>query len=407
MKALLRVGRCYKGVVEIPTMEIGQTEYEEKYPDEPITLKRIKTLDNGCEIVVPNYLSPTSIAKAYEDPEEFFNTYLSISPPDRFPQTFQMMFGSAFDGAVKNFLQTKLLGENNVPEEFQYERIIKDQCERHFWDKEHPMYLSEHDAFYWAEYLLNAYKTSGALQDLLIELKEASEAPRFEFTVTNEIKMKTDESGVVLLGKPDVYFKTKNGNQVIYDWKCNGIYSKSNTSPKPQFMRCRDGWLSVPKEGYTGPIASHSRSHMSRHKDAMPFKHKGMTINGASSFHLIDKTWSAQLCTYGWLMGEHIGSDFVLGIDQLCGAPGEYMKPKVRVASHRSIVKESWQIEFYNKAKELWTCLQNGHAFVGLSREESDDMVAEMYSIYGNHEKGSKEEWLANSMRAPKYGHNK
>jgi hypothetical protein len=405
MKALLRLGRKAQGVIDVPSLEIGQAMQESKHPDQKVDLKKVVELDNGHCVVVPNYLSPTSIAKFYKEPEEAFNTYSSVSPPDRFPQTFQMMFGSAFDGAVKNFLQTRLLGEGNVPAEFQYEQIIRDQCERQFWDKDHQYYNKEHDAFYWAEYLLEAYKQSGALQDLMIELLEASELPRFEFTVTSEIKKKGYDSGVVLLGKPDVYFKTKQGNQVIYDWKCNGIYSRSSTSPKKEFMRVRDGWLQQPKKGYKGIIAKNSRSHQTRHKEAFPEFHKGMMINGNSSFQEIDATWAAQLCTYGWLMGEDIGSDFVLGIDQLCGAPGEYMKPKVRVASHRSIVKSDWQHEFYNKAKALWDKLQVGHVFINLSKEESDQMVAEMYALYGNHERGSKEEWLANAMRVTKYGH--
>ncbi len=405
MKALLRVGRVAQGLVDVPNLEMGLVEYKEKYPDDSVDLKKVVQLDNGRHVVVPNYLSPTSIAKAYKEPDDFFNTYSSISPPDRFPQTFQMMFGSAFDGAVKNFLQTRLLGEANVPPEFQYEQIIKDQCEEHFWNKEHEDYKEEHDAFYWAEYLLKAYKTSGALQDLLIPLLEASEQPRFEFTVSSEIKRMEDDSGVVLLGKPDVYFRTKGGNQVIYDWKCNGIYSKSPTSPKKEYMKVRDGWLSVPKVGYDGIIANHTRSHMTQHKEAFPHFHHGMMINGNSSFESIDPTWAAQLCTYGWLMGEAIGSDFVLGIDQLCGAPGKYMEPKVRVASHRSIVKSQWQFEFYDKAKSLWDKLQVGHVFVNETREKSDEMVDEMYALYGNHSKGSKEEWLADSMRVSKYGH--
>jgi len=405
MKALLRVGRVAQGVVDVPSLEMGKIEYQHKNPKEAVDLKKVIQLDNGRYVVVPNYLSPTSISKAYSDPEDFFNTYSSVSPPDRFPQTFQMMFGSAFDGAVKNFLQTRLLGANNVPPEFKYQQIIEDQCDRQFWDKGHPMYVSEHDAFYWADYLLNAYKVSGALQDLLTPLLAASEQPRFEFTVSSEIKSKEHETGVVLLGKPDVYFKTKEGNQVIYDWKCNGIYSKSSTSPKKEHMKVRDGWHDVSKPNYFGPIAKHSRSHMTQHKEAFPFFHKGLMINGNSCFSTIDATWAAQLCTYGWLMGEEIGSDFVLGIDQLCGAPGEYMSPKVRVASHRAIVKPDWQREFFGRAKALWDKLQIGHVFINETKERSDELVDEMYALHGNHEKGSKEEWLANSMRVSKYGH--
>lgn len=405
MKALLRVGRVAQGVVDVPNLEMGLIEYAAKHPDDAVDLKKLVELDNGRYVVVPNYLSPTSISKAYTDPDDFFNTYSSIDPPERYPQSYQMMFGSAFDGAVKNFLQTRLLGENNVPPEFQYQQIIEDQCDEQFWNKEHEKYNPEHDAFYWAEYLLKAYKVSGALQDLLTPLLAASEQPRFEFTVSSEIKLKRDASGVVLLGKPDVYFKTKEGNQVIYDWKCNGIYSKSAMSPKKEHMMVRDGWHDTQRPNYDGIIYKHSRSHMTQHKQAFPFFHKGLKINGNSCFSTIDSTWAAQLCTYGWLMGEDIGSDFVLGIDQLCGAPGEYMKPKIRVASHRAIVYPKWQQEFYGRAKALWDKLQVGHVFINETKERSDEMVDEMYALFGNHEKGSKEEWLSNALRESKYGH--
>lgn len=393
MKFLVSINSKVSKLLEFPTKEVAEVTLGAQYPDSKINIKNVITLDNGCDVVVPNYLSPTSIDKAYNDHEEFFNNYVTTQQQPRLPQTYQMMFGSAFDAFAKSFLVEKVLGK--VPKEFQLDNIVKSQCEEQFWNKGTANYKEEHDAYYWGEYLFNAYKTSGALSDLLIELQEAASV-NFEFTVTNEVRVRQHESGVILLGKPDVYFKTKAGNQVIVDWKCNGIYSKNPTSPKPQYMRSRDGW-----------VGNQSRSHMTRHKDVLPLLHKGMTINGASSFETIDATWAAQLATYGWLMGEPVGSDFIVGIDQLTGAPNKPKEPLIRVSSHRAIISAKWQEEFFIKAKELWDKLQVGHVFVGMSKEESDNLVAEMYAVHGTYEPGSKEEWLAKSMRVSRYGHNK
>ena len=365
--------------------------YKAKHPDNYVTVHELMTLSNGLDIVKPNYLSNSSMQKFYKDPVEFALQYTLIDPPERFAQTYQMMFGSAFDGYVKNYMVSKLY--DDMPEEYALPRIIHDQCERQFWDKKHPHYKAEFDAFIWGAELLEQYKISGALGDLMAMLRNAAALPKFEFTVTDKIVHK-EFGECVILGKPDVYFETKEGAHIIFDFKCNSIMAKSNTSPKKAFAKCSDGWVG----------GKQSRDNGSQHRDAILMYEHGVLCNFAHKFQDIDATWCDQTTAYSWLMGSPVGGSIVVGIHQLVGQktePSELLK--IRVAQHYYPVDADYQFDLLKKYCVMWEAVQSGHIFMDMSREDSDLKLLELAAIHSGNKLGSKDAWLSETLREKKY----
>jgi len=273
---------------------------------------------------------------------EFYLKYLADNRPPKIPQTRPMSVGSAFDAYVKSYLVERLLGRGKLPE-FELDTIFKKQVEP--CNRDWALAAGKH-AF-------ECYKLSGALADLMIELEQADATPRFEFTVQRVI------DDIPLLGKPDVWFITKDGTHVLIDWKVNGYCSKRQVSPKKSYIWCADGW-----EG------AHSRSHRTAHKDAQVMMVGGIKVNLACHLEDVNLTWANQTCLYGWLMGEEIGSKFICGIDQLACGPG-IGAPRIRVARHRARISSSFQHMLWGKIVACWDTIQSGHIFNSLSREES------------------------------------
>lgn len=298
----------------------------------------------------PTYLSPSSISKFYEDRKEFYLKYLADIRPPRFPQTLPMSVGSAFDAYIKSHLVQRLRGE--VPAEFEFETIFESQVE-----------VQNRD---WAraagKFAFDAYVQSGACADLMIDLLSASSEPRFEFTVNENISMEMRVDAVPLLGKPDIYFISKNGVHMIFDWKVNGFCSKSGVSPKAGYIKIRDGWDHAVKKM--------SRNCNQAHKDANLIEVDGIITNMAP-FEETDITWADQLTIYGWLMGEAVGAEFVIGIEQLACRPGLPNQPSIRVASHRGTVSPEYQRGLFTRAADAWKIIQSGHIFDDMALEDS------------------------------------
>lgn len=290
----------------------------------------------------PKYLSPTSLGKWLNDPEEFYLQYLADNRPPRFPQTQPMSVGSAFDAYVKNYYHKCLFGV--VAPKFEIETILTEQVEPHNRDW----------AFDAGKYAFECYKKSGALADLLVELNNAQCAPRFEFT------LQADLFGVPLLGKPDLYYIHKSGTPVELDWKVNGFCSKFNKSPEKGYLKIRDGWVGTP-----------SRNAGGSHKDALPMRVNGIIINTAHYLEDVNDGWAKQLATYGWLCGAEIGSDFITALDQLCCKPDKPNRPKIRVAEHRTRISKAYQLSTVEQYKQLWEICTSDHIFRNKSKEES------------------------------------
>jgi len=308
------------------------------------------------------YLSPTSVKQFYSNRDEFYLQRLANNRPPRMPQTQPMSIGSAFDAYVKSYLHEKLFGRKDP--EFDLKNLLEQQV-----SEPHRVWATEH-----GQYVFNKYKECGALADLMIELELATHEPRFEFTVEDRVPHESVVGGIPLLGKPDIYMITKNGDHVIYDWKVNGYCGKRMTSPKKGYIKCRDTW---PADVY-----KNSRNNGDPHKDAQLLSIGGIMINAAMHFEHVDTDWANQLSTYAWVLGEEIGSPFIIGIEQLTARPIGTHYPLIRVATHRGRVSEEYQRVFIAQIAHVWNSVQSGHIFTDLSREESDDRCNKLDDVH-------------------------
>lgn len=246
-----------------------------------------------------------------------------------------MSVGSAFDGYVKSHLYYGIYGNYGPDDAYARDTIFENQVEPHVRDFARKA----------GQHCFDVYKSTGALQQLELELKTAIAPPRFEFDVKDEIE------GVPLLGKPDIFFINEEGARCVYDWKVNGYCSSRNTSPMKGYMLCRN-----------------QQGDLRTHTNCVAVKHNGVMIN--AFYHLEDcnKEWADQLAIYSWLLGESIGSEQVIfGIDQLTGPA-----TKLRVSTHRLRISPEWQYGLLERIQQVWSIIQSGHIFREMSREDSD-----------------------------------
>lgn len=294
----------------------------------------------------PEYLSPSNIRSYFEDPSEWYIRYLSEFKVPRWPQTQPMSIGSSFDAYAKSFLHETLFGKGADPR-FELQTLFEAQVEPHNRDW----------AIVHGKEAFRIYRELGALSDLLLELQTAVGDPRFEIEIRGRVKgIKGPVNGIIMLGKPDVYFMNKSGHSVILDWKVNGWCSIYNTSPAKGYLRLRGD---AKKSGH--------------HKDALPMMFQGMMINVNHPLDVVNTDWAAQLATYGWLCGEDVGAEFITAIDQFACSYSGGTYPKVRVAEHRTKVSTEFQWQTFEEYCTVQDVVDTGHVFREVSIEESND----------------------------------
>lgn len=299
---------------------------------------------------VPRYHSVSSINTFYSDREEYYLKYLADETPPRLPQTQPMSVGSSFDAYVKSYLYERLKGTSD--HQFRFENLFEAQVEEHNRD-----FAREA-----GKEVFDAYKASGALLMLMVEL-DSAEHIQFELTVEDYV------NGIYLLGKPDVYFVSKYGYHVVYDWKVRGYCAKTAPSPTPGYMLALDGW----------EIGDHSRSHKKTHKNFSVRVFKGSKIN-ANPLDQYNSTWAQQLATYAWLLGEEVGSEFVIGIDEIVG------RDDIRIALHRAMVSKEFQNDWMTRIQRMDQIIKSGHIFDDISREESDAKCKQLNRLHKAYE---------------------
>lgn len=300
---------------------------------------------------IPKYISPTSLSKFEGNREQFYLSYSAPNRPPRYPQTEPMAVGACFDAYVKAYISENLFGE--IREGFALKELFELQVEK------------QHRDWAWdaGDWVFQAYIKSGALADLMLELALAVEEPRFEFKLQNRVSFQEDVEGVEILGKPDLFFKTKDGAHVIFDWKVNGFFSKSGASPKAGFLKIRDGWPEA--------LAPASKSNLSMHKDCLPLLVSGLQINTGTFFERVDVSWANQLTMYGWVLKHPVGEPLIIGIEQIVCKPHSFRQPLVRCASHRGYVSQAYQIELFKRISHMWKVIHSGHILTDLSLEEA------------------------------------
>lgn len=284
------------------------------------------------------YLSPTSLAKWELNRDEFYLEYLCELRKKRPPQTVPMSVGSAFDAYVKSYLHERLIGKDP---KFEFKTLFEAQVEPYNRDQ----------ALVDGKIVWDHYQKHGGLVDILKDLEGCLGKPKFETSIEGYVDAVSVKIGAVpFLGKPDIYFLTKDGVRIIFDWKVNGFYSNSNISPKRGYLRC------LPKR--------------EPHKDAFILAHQGYNINVKETLDAIDETWAAQLSIYAWLLGNEVGSKYVVAIDQIC-CTKKYDTRDIRVAQHRALVDPKFQYDLFARSHAAWYSIQGEHIFDNLSKEDS------------------------------------
>lgn len=305
----------------------------------------------------PTYLSYSALSLFEADPEEFYLKYLSENRPARLPQTGPMCVGSSFDAYVKAALHEALFGKGSDPE-YEFDRLFTDQVDEPNRDFALPAGL----------FCFEQYKATGAYDELLALLQTSTEPPRFECKLTGDI------GGAPFLGKPDCRFvlNLDEGRiSVVFDWKVKGFCSKYSASPSKGYALCRDGYPPIAnKKG----VLKSSQSHGKSHKMYMPWIFRGLTIN-RDYMESCNESYADQCSLYGWLLGEPVGGETLVFIDELVCKPagdvtqGEY--PFIRVANHRARVKPEYQQALVERVERCWNAIITEHVFLELSAEES------------------------------------
>jgi hypothetical protein len=213
-----------------------------------------------------------------------------------------MSIGSSFDAYAKSWLHENLFGKGNDPR-FEFQALFEAQVEPHNRD--------------WAlqngQYVFEQYKQSGALSDLLGELR-----------------------------KVNGYCSTRNAH-----------------SPLPGFIRLR----------------SAGKTQHGQHKDCLPMVCDGLMINIGSFLedtNEIGAEWATQLAIYHWLLGSPFcAENLLVGIDQIVCDATKSALPQIRIAEHRTRVSKKWQQRTFDIAAHIWECCHSDHFFRDMSKEES------------------------------------
>ncbi len=284
----------------------------------------------------PKYISPSAFDLWLKNKEKYFCKYLADIKPPGFPQTRAMSVGSAFDAYVKNYLIQILFGK--VPPEFELKTLLKSQVEEHNleWATEH------------GKIVFNAYQESGALADLLLDLRKSAIDPGFEFATEGIVQ------GVPIKGYPDCFYLPEM-MKVIVDWKVNGYCSKTGGKPKPYYIR--------------------NTKDRQPHKKASIITDHGIVI-GLNGLEEVDKQWARQQCMYAWLLSADVGESFVCTIEQLCCRP-----TGITTYVYRAGIGKFFQQELINGLKEAWEIINSDWIFRDLSEEESKEKQDRLNSI--------------------------
>ncbi len=325
----------------------------------------------------PTYLSYSSVSMFEKTPDEFFLKYLAENRPGRLPQTEPMSVGSSFDAYVKANLHARLFGEG-ADAEYEFDALFTSQVDEPNRDF----------ALKAGEYCFEQYKESWAYDALLFLLKQSIEPPRFECSLTGTI------GGAPFLGKPDCRFVLDLGSgriSIVFDWKVKGFCSKYATSPSKGYVLCRDAFP-----------GKKSRSHGKAHPMVMEYNFRGLSIN-RDYMENCNKDYADQCSLYGWLLGEEIGGDSLVFVDELtCKPNGD--RPLIRVSNHRARVKPEYQLALEQRVKTCWDAINSGHVFVDMTREENDFHIETLNDVaIGLATDGSDLEAYFNTCTRPQF----
>lgn len=274
------------------------------------------------------YISPSSFFSFTRNPKAHYIRHLSDQGIGREPQTIHMAMGSAFDAFIKAQITNDLQVANRFDLKSLFEAQVDPEFRSELWPK--------------ASFLLEEYKSCGAYGVLVEDMGLAQLEPKFEFDVVAEIL------GVPIFGKPDAFYKNKNGTPVVLDWKVNSFLSGNNMAKKYFILSHQTG---MP------------------HKSCSYSVNEGLPVMINHYLEEIDDQWAFQQFVYAIGLGCNIGDRFITSIDQVTGGPSFY--------TYRAYLSPIFQIESAKKIKQMWEDITTGYIFrgLGLTREESDNLI--------------------------------
>lgn len=253
------------------------------------------------------YLSPSSLMKAIDQPNTFYVERLIENRIDKEPQGKAAAIGSAFDILIKE----KLLQDGI--------RVNKKELVSQELKKAVELKSFEKEAYIIAKRILANY------------LKFAYTHTKF---MDIEIWKNFNFHGIPIFIKGDATCLDPKTNLIIpFDWKCTGFNpdSKSGGSPKKGFY--------AQNEGY-------------KYKGAHKIWRTDIPIQE------INYKFGIQFCTYGWGEGlsYNMDTDFPVKFDMNSITP----KGVIKTSIYRAIVTKEFQKEVFNLYKTVWNELIEG-----------------------------------------------
>jgi hypothetical protein len=267
---------------------------------------------------IPQFLSPTALITAENMPNTFYLNRLIDDRMPKEPQILAAAVGSAFDYLVKSeLILTRFSGKKHLLNE------LRGGIE-----------TNQDEAFTAGKIALNAY-TRVIDMDIFHDI---------------EIHKQIEIDGIPITGKLDASISNpqillnKLPFSFPFDWKVMGYTSISKVSPPPFYKRIWKGIRPLP-------------CHKEYHKDI--------------PFDSINDKWALQLCTYGWMLGIPIFTEFPAYIDVILF----HNKIIQSIAIYSGIVTKKYQELTLSRYKNLWNSIMNGSFIKRLASSYHEDLV--------------------------------
>jgi hypothetical protein len=306
---------------------------------------------------LPEYLSPSSIAKAKNEPNSYYAERLCLDRLPREPQNLAMGVGTAFDIEVKRKLIQK-----GIPCSIPMEQIESAMQNPSIYDE---CYEAQGELM--RMYRMSKLMTTTKWFEIEGEFHQEYTFPCRGVDKTIPLMLKLDAQCYDPLGVYDMV--------IPHDWKCSGYSAKSGASPKPGFMDKWDG------KKWCGPHKKFSKN--------MLVTELGMD-------------WARQFTLYGIALNEKHGVPFGTEFPVLVDHPifnGKFKKPMV--ARYRAIATPEIQRMFWEEACDLWDDIHDGTFLENLVATEgkfAGSVVAsfggECESFFRSPRKSAHQLWL-------------
>ena len=268
-------------------------------------------------------LSPSGIMKIQSDAMDWFR--VKVKKEQKMVQSPAMAIGSAFDNMVKVWLWKEIMGKD-VPDAGSSVELQGEEREKVLAD---------------ATRLFAFYRDSGALANLVQEIEMRQKDHQIGLVMENWIEYNLDLGDNIFLplcGRPDLAFWLKCQKLFVLDFKVNGYYSKSNTSPRPGYTICRD-----------------INGKTSRYKNFVAGDYCGITYNTLYNMEDVNEEWALQTLCYYWMLKAKLTGNvkvvaeenLIAGIDQLIGVGCN------RISSFRGKISPVYQQTLTDKLKVI------------------------------------------------------